>query len=112
MLPEFTAAAPAQVPFRNQSMFTFPVGTGPPSADVTDTKSCTVLPAATVVTTWCAALWMLVAVAETRLTITVCELTPTVRSLTGQFVEPGPLQRSVAVYPASIGKVLPGRLKS
>ena len=48
--------APVQVPFRNQSMFTFPDGFGEPGWPDTVTKSCTVEPASTTVTVWCAAL--------------------------------------------------------
>ena len=55
---------PAHVPFVNQSIVTFPVGVGDAGWPVTVTKSCTVAPAAAFVTTWCAALWMSVAVAE------------------------------------------------
>src|SRR5205085_1220559 len=55
MLPEFAAGAPVQAPFRNQSMFTFPVGTacaglGSGFGEPTVTKSCTVVPTATAVT--------------------------------------------------------------
>src|SRR5580765_2239931 len=75
MLPEFAAGTPEQLPFRHQSTFTFPVGTGcAGSASEVDTvtKSCTVEPAATAVTTWGCALWMSVAVCDVRLTMIVC----------------------------------------
>ena len=51
MLPEFATGLPEQVPFRNQSTSTFPVGIGLPGCPVTVTKSCTVEPTATAVTT-------------------------------------------------------------
>src|SRR5215218_8622911 len=43
-------------------MFTFPVGFGFPGCPDTVTRSCTVVPASTVVTGWCAALWIVVSV--------------------------------------------------
>src|SRR5690348_11290056 len=58
------AGGPAQVPFRNQSTVTLPVGTGAPGWPVTVTKSCTFVPTPTAVTTACAALWICVAVVE------------------------------------------------
>ncbi len=49
--PELAAGLPVQVPLRNQSMLTLPLGNGLLASPVTVTKSWTVVPAATVVTT-------------------------------------------------------------
>jgi hypothetical protein len=50
--PELAAGEPEQSPFRNQSTFTFPVGTGRfGSTFATRTESCTVEPTGTAVTT-------------------------------------------------------------
>ncbi len=51
-----------QVPLRNQSTVTFPVGIGFPAPELTVTKSWTVVPAATEVTVACVASWIAVVV--------------------------------------------------
>jgi hypothetical protein len=111
-LPEFTAGAPVHVPLRNQSMLTFPVGGGLPAPPLTVTKSWTVVPTATAVTVWCAALWMSVFVVEGSWATMVCEPAPLNRFWPiGQFVLwvfAGSLQRSCQPTSAESVTVWPG----
>src|SRR6185295_13331719 len=72
-LPEFTAGAPEQSPFRNQSTVTLPVGGGLPPPPSTVTRSCTVEPTGTDVTTACAALWIAVVVVQGSCVTTLAE---------------------------------------
>ena len=64
---DVAAAGAVQVPLVNHENVTVPVGVGRPFSPVTVAWSCTVVPAGTDVTTWCAALWMSVAVVDATL---------------------------------------------
>src|SRR3954452_17083137 len=72
-LPELDCALPLHVPLVNQLTLTVPVGVGLPAPPDTVTKSCTVVPATTEVTTWWLGSWICVAVDAGRFTRAVCE---------------------------------------
>ena len=85
-------------------MVTLPDGAGAPAWPLTVTKSWTVLPAATAVTVWWAALWMSVAVVEGSWVTTVSDEAPTDGGFGLQFwlpVPAGSLHRSCQPRSAS-----------
>src|SRR5262245_39854365 len=88
VLAELESAGPAQLPLRNQSTTTLPVGIGWPGPPLTVTKSCTVVPAGTVVTTLCPASWICVEVVDGNCCTIVCEPAPTVGGLLTQLLLP------------------------
>jgi hypothetical protein len=96
--------APPHVPFRNQSTVTLPVGAGLPAPPLTVTKSCTVEPTPTAVTTAWAALWMSVVVVEGSPVITVGEPAPTFRGFGLQFEFLSQSDRW-GVVPGELGRV-------
>src|SRR4051812_24524201 len=83
---------PVQVPFVNQSSRTVPVGVGLPAPPLTTTRSWTIEPAGTVVTTLCVALWIDVTVVDGSCKITDCEPAPTSGGSGLQFVMPVALE--------------------
>src|SRR5436309_5440184 len=96
MLPELLMSVVHSAPSvpENQSIVTLPVGLGWPPTPVTVTESWTVDPAATAVTTWCAALWISVAVDDGNCVISDCEAAPFGGGFGKQFVVEVPLHRS------------------
>src|SRR4051794_34658610 len=123
MLPELAAGVPEQSPFVNHSTVTLPLAAGDPDCPRTVTRSCTVAPAATVVTTWCWASWMSVVVCEPsfetggdgaeKLTVAVSRFdstSPTTAVAT--FVTlPALTSAAVTVYAAVQIRVSPGSRK-
>ena len=96
-------------------MVTLPVGTGAPGWPVTVTKSWTVVPTATVVTVWWAALWIAVAVVVMSWVIRLSEAAPTFGGFGLQFelpVRAGSLHRSCQPSETSSRSWWPGRAKS
>ena len=101
--PEFGVGAPAHVPLRNQSTLTLPVGGGFPATPLTVTRSWTVVPTGTAVTTVCPALWIAVLVIESSCWTVVSDAAPPFGGFGLQFVFPvaaGSLQASCHVRSA------------
>ena len=87
-------------------MLTLPVGTGWLGWPVTVTKSWTVVPTATVVTVWWAALWMSVAVVEVSCWISASEAAADVRRVRVAVRVAGPGRVVAQVVPAERRVVL------
>src|SRR3954451_1502129 len=111
MVPEFAATSPVHCAFANQSIETLPVGIGEFGCPVTVTKSWTVAPASTDVTTACAALWMSVAVCEASCSTSVWEPAVFVNGPAEQLLLV-PLQRSLQLTDAVSASSWFGSVKS